>query len=140
MLFYRKSWLDFASGLNKNRRPRSKWQKKAWWPTLELLESRWLPAVSVTGGFSLAAGEGLTSASPTAATFTESSGDQNPADFSADIDWGDKSSSLGTITFAGGTFTISGSHLYAEEAAYSIAVTVDKMGSQVGSATSSAAV
>lgn len=48
-----------------------------------------------------------------------------PGDFAATIDWGDGSRSSGQINGAGGVFTISGSHTYAEDGAYTVQAVVD---------------
>ncbi|HET6881477.1 MAG TPA: CHRD domain-containing protein [Pirellulales bacterium] len=48
--------------------------------------------------------------------------------FSASINWGDGTSSAGTITFAGGTFTVSGSHTFAEDGSYPVSVAVTENG------------
>jgi hypothetical protein len=53
----------------------------------------------------------------TVATFTDPGGPEPLTDYSALINWGDGVSSAGTITFAAGTFTVSGTHTYAEESA-----------------------
>src|SRR5262249_13107571 len=50
-------------------------------------------------------------------------GQPTPGEYAATIDWGDsRPTSTGTITFAGGTFTVRGSHTYAEEGSYTISV------------------
>src|SRR5205807_1475685 len=74
-------------------------------------------AVSTIGGFSLSAVEGAASASQTVATFTDpgTSAGEILTDYSASIDWGDSSSSAGTISLSAGVFTVKGSHTYAEE-------------------------
>src|SRR5439155_1023412 len=73
------------------------------------------PAVVPTGGFTFNAVEGSLSASQTVATFTDPGGPEALTDYAASIDWGDGSSSAGTITVSGGVFTVKGSHTYAEE-------------------------
>jgi hypothetical protein len=80
--------------------------------------------VVATGGFSVNAVEGITSSPQTLATFTDPAGAEALADYSATISWGDMNSSAGQITFAGGVFTVSGSHTYTEEGPYTITVTV----------------
>ena len=80
--------------------------------------------VVATGGFSASAVEGVTSSIQPLATFTDPVGAGALSDYSATIGWGDGMSSDGQISFAGGTFTVSGSHLYAEEGPYTISVTI----------------
>jgi hypothetical protein len=72
------------------------------------------PAVTPTGGFTFTAVEGVPSATQTVATFTDPGGAEALTDYSASIDWGDGTApSPGTITFAGGVYTVQGSHTYA---------------------------
>ncbi len=63
--------------------------------------------------------------------------DANPAavasDFTATINWGDNSSSTGTVSVNGGSFDVSGSHTYASAGNFSVTTTVADDG---GSATS----
>src|SRR5205814_929134 len=81
-----------------------------------------------TTALSFSAVEGITSASQPVATFTDPGGAELVGEYAATIDWGDSTSGPGTITFSGGTFTVSGSHTYTEESAagnpYQIQVTV----------------
>jgi streptogramin lyase len=65
------------------------------------------------------------------ATFTDANSGNHSTDFTAVIDWGDGGpTSSGTISYSGGTYTVSGSHTYAEEGSYPFRVTVtDKGGS-----------
>jgi PKD repeat protein len=86
-------------------------------------------AVSGTGGFTINATEGATSAVQTVATFTDPAGAEltggqpTTGEYTATIDWGDGTpTTTGTITYSGGTFTVTGSHLYAEEGNYNVSV------------------
>ena len=66
-----------------------------------------------------------------AATFTDAGG---ATPYSATIDWGDGSSSTGTVTFANGVGTIEGSNVYADNGTYSVTISVqddDGVSSQV---------
>src|SRR5207245_7598911 len=86
--------------------------------------------------------EGAASVSQTVATFTDPG---TPAgeiltDYSASIDWGDSSSSAGTISLSAGVFTVNGSHTYAEEGTKTVTVTLSHDGAPTATATSTATV
>jgi hypothetical protein len=84
-------------------------------------------SLTLSGGFTVSATEGSDSGSQTVATFTDADPSATIGEFSASIDWGDGSSSAGTITQPGGlgtAFVVKGSHLYAEQGAYAITTTV----------------
>jgi autotransporter-associated beta strand protein len=75
------------------------------------------------GDFSSA--EGLDSGNQTVATFTDPGGAQDVGEYQAAIDWGDSNTSPGTIlTDGNGQFYVVGSHAYAEEGTYAVAVHV----------------
>ncbi|OYV87471.1 MAG: hypothetical protein B7Z73_10035, partial [Planctomycetia bacterium 21-64-5] len=76
------------------------------------------------------------------ATFTDSNAAENAAsDFTAKIDWGDGSSSTGVVsTAAGGGFSATGTHQYAEAGTKPVVVTVTDSNGVVGSATHNAIV
>src|SRR6202011_3771207 len=69
--------------------------------------------------------EGASTGSLTLATFTDANPGDNHANFTATIHWGDGSSDSGVaVTYSNGTYSVAGSHIYADEhSAY--AVTVD---------------
>src|SRR5262249_55641187 len=106
------------------------------------------PAVTRTGGFAFSAVEGALSATQTVATFTDPGGaEPNASDptgthYTADIAWGDGSSTIGAaISFDGvSTFTVSGAHLYGEEGTYTISVTIHHESAPDASTTSTASV
>src|SRR5262249_30500793 len=74
------------------------------------------PNVIVTGGFSFTVAEGSAAVSGIVATFTDPGNPtgtaEDAADYGATINWGDGTSSAGTITQSAGRFTVSGSHTY----------------------------
>jgi FG-GAP-like repeat len=49
------------------------------------------------------------------ATFSDSNGGDTPASFTATIEWGDGTTSAGTVSGGAGTFTVSGGHTYTDE-------------------------
>lgn len=97
------------------------------------------PAVVVTGT-PVAAVEGAP-LTTTTATFTDPAGPEPiPGNYSATIDWGDGTSpSPGTVAIAGSTFTVTGTHTYAEEGDFTVTTTVDHEG-VLSTATSAASV
>jgi hypothetical protein len=62
--------------------------------------------------------------SGTVATFSNSNMANPAGDFTATIAWGDGTTSAGTISGGQGSFTVSGSHTYAEEGSYAPTVTL----------------
>ena len=76
------------------------------------------PTITPTAGSGFSGSVGL---------FTDSSGNTNPAIYSASIDWGDGSSNTaGTVTGSGGLsgFSVSGSHTYTAAGSYTVQVTI----------------
>ncbi|MGE5234643.1 MAG: hypothetical protein ACM3OB_11080 [Acidobacteriota bacterium] len=60
----------------------------------------------------------------TVATFTDTYTGNVPGDFTATIDWGDASTSAGTVTGGGGSFSVTGTHTYATPGSFSVTVTL----------------
>ena len=81
-------------------------------------------SVNSSGGMTITATEGATSSSQPVATFTDPAGADPISEYSATILWGDGGTSAGTITVAGSTFSVLGSHLYAEEGLKQMSVTI----------------
>jgi hypothetical protein len=99
--------------------------------------------VATMGGFMVSGNEGSDTGSVTVATFTDPAGAEAVGNYSATIGWGDDSTpSDGTITFDSGTgtFTVKGSHLYAEEGTFTITVTIHHDLAADASATSTATI
>ena len=83
----------------------------------------------------LTVGGGVEGSTPALLTFpfTSPNGSASASDFAATIDWGDGTTSTGTVAAApGGGFAVTGSHVYAEEGSYTVGVSVT--GSAGGSA------
>jgi hypothetical protein len=97
-------------------------------------------ADSLTGSpvtFSAAAGTPFTG---TVATFTDTLTTNVAGDFTATIDWGDATTSAGTVTGGGGSFSVSGAHTYAGTGTFSVTVTLsdDAPGTATAMVTSTA--
>ena len=65
-----------------------------------------------------------------------------PSDYSAEIDWGDGTSSSGAISYGPGTWTfeVSADHIYTQTGVDQIVVTVARNGATAGTLTATAAV
>jgi hypothetical protein len=102
----------------------------------------------LAGGYKLTGVEGADTGLQTVATFTDPGGADSPASYPASIDWGDGTSSAGTVSFGGGFFSVQGSHTYTEESAadhpgstpYIISVTLNHVPGFPQTVTSSATV
>jgi uncharacterized repeat protein (TIGR01451 family) len=62
------------------------------------------------------------------ATFTHAGGVEPASAFQATIDWGDGTTSTGTITLSGTTYSVTGSHHYRSGGAHTIKTTVTEIG------------
>src|SRR5581483_7824374 len=75
------------------------------------------------------------------ATFTDSNPSAPLGDFTATINWGDGTTSTGTVVAqSGGGFAVNGTHTYAEEGNYQTVITVTDVGGSTETANSSAAI
>ena len=85
---------------------------------------------------------GLVGATPANLTFGFT--DANPAapvsDFTATINWGDSTTTAGTVAAAGTGFTVQGSHVYTHTGTFSVTVTVTDVGGSTVTATGHATV
>ncbi len=105
-------------------------------------------AVTASGGLTIVAKQGAALSGVTVANFTDPGGaEPNTADttgthYSADIAWGDGSTSAGTITFDPNTnsFKVLGSHTYAATGNYVITVSVHHESAPTATTTSTAAI
>jgi hypothetical protein len=81
----------------------------------------------------IATSEGASISGPIA-TFTDSDAARPSSAFSATVIWGDGTSSAGTVAGASGSFSVTASHVYAEEGSYPIRVSVQQApnGSRAG--------
>jgi hypothetical protein len=75
------------------------------------------------------------------ATFTDQNVSAPLSDFTASIDWGDESTSVGIVSAVGaGQFTVSGSHTYIDTGSYAVKVNIEDVGGSTASAGSTATV
>jgi hypothetical protein len=59
------------------------------------------------------------------ARFTDAAGETSPSAFAATIDWGDGTSSAGTVAAGASAFTVSGAHVYDGTGRFTVSVTVE---------------
>jgi hypothetical protein len=76
------------------------------------------------------------------ATFSDTDATKTPASFTATINWGDATTTAGTIVGGSGVFTLNGQHTYAEEGTFTVtaSVTENAPGVASGSGTGTATV
>jgi uncharacterized repeat protein (TIGR01451 family) len=67
------------------------------------------------------------------ATFTHASGVEPTSAFKATINWGDGTTSAGTITLSGTTYSVTGSHTYSSGSRHTITTTVTEVGTSPNS-------
>ena len=91
-----------------------------------------------TGG-SLVSVEGSTFAG-VVATFTDADPNGTVSDYSTTINWGDGTTTPGTVTASTGGFQVSGSHAYAEEGLFRVAVATNDAGGSAATAAATASV
>lgn len=85
-------------------------------------------------GTSLAPVEGVPFTAATVASFTDADPAGTASDYAGVIDWGDGTTSAGTVT-GSGTFSVAGDHTYAEEGAYTATVKIADVGGATVSTT-----
>jgi hypothetical protein len=72
-------------------------------------------------GLSITGTEGITTGTVTVATFTDGNPTAAASDLTAAIDWGDGTSTAGTVVAqSGGGFAVEGSHSYADDGKYTL--------------------
>jgi hypothetical protein len=111
-------------------------------PALEALEDRMAPALSASPGPALSTIEGASTGPVVVATFTDTNSGDHTADLSAGITWGDGNTNSGTISYDAGTstYSVTGSHTYAEEGNYAISVNIAATDSSTASTNTAATV
>lgn len=83
------------------------------------------PAIVVSAPIKVS---GKSQSNVTVATFTHANGLEPASAFVATINWGDNSTSTGTITQSGTTYTVKGSHTYSKNGSYTVTTTVVEAG------------
>jgi hypothetical protein len=73
--------------------------------------------------------------SGTVATFTDPDAAALATDYAATIEWGDGTSTTGTVSGSAGSFSVSGNHTYAEEKSYPVTVIISDVDNLANSAT-----
>lgn len=96
------------------------------------------PALSATGT-TITSFEG-NSFLGTVATFSDPNTTEDASHYTATIDWGDGNTSAGAVTGSNGSFSVGGSHTYAEDGSYSVTVTIADTPSNTAMATTAASV
>src|SRR5207302_907054 len=99
-------------------------------------------ALTASNRAGFTATEGNLSATVTVATFSDASPAASAADFAGTtITWGDGSPArAATVTLSSGTFSVTGTHTYADEGAYTATASVVDDGGATASATDAATV
>jgi uncharacterized repeat protein (TIGR01451 family) len=85
------------------------------------------PAIAVSGSISTTT---RSNSNLAVATFTHAGGLEVPGAFKATINWGDGTTSTGTITQSGASYTVRGSHRYSRSTRHTISTTVVEIGNQ----------
>jgi len=78
-----------------------------------------------TGGMTLSMLRGSAANNEIVATFTDPNGVEPVGNYSATINWGDSSTTTGSISVANGVFTVTGSHAYSQTGSYPVTVTIN---------------
>jgi hypothetical protein len=76
----------------------------------------------------------------TVATFTDTGQIDPLGDYSAVVNWGDGTSSAGTVTLNGSTFTVTGSHTYGDEGHFTVSVSAKETGGGTGNGQATATI
>jgi hypothetical protein len=82
--------------------------------------------LTVTAGSAISTTEGVALSGVQVATFSDPGSPDAASDFAATIDWGDGTTTSGTVTGSAGSFTVTGNHTYADELNGTYTVTVSE--------------
>ena len=84
--------------------------------------------------------QGGVASAVTVATFTDSDVSTPASAFTATVNWGDGSSSTGTVSGSAGTFTVTGSHTYGDPGHFALTVAIQEQGGGTASASPTAVI
>ena len=92
--------------------------------SIEALEARTVPSATpiAASGVPVSGFEAFALNNVPVATFTAGDGSQPPGNFLGVINWGDGTTTTGTVSETGTTYTVSGSHTYIFDRSYTIIV------------------
>ena len=91
-------------------------------------------------GASIKGVEGSSTGTAAIATFTDADPYASASDFTATIDWGDGTTTAGSVVAHNGTFEVDGAHTYKDEGKYSVGVSIKDVGGSTASAKSTATI
>jgi hypothetical protein len=97
-------------------------REQQWRPRIEGLEMRLVPSIMATGAI-LSPKEGVPAIGVTVATFTDTT-PSPAADYTATINWGDGTVTAGTVGGSAGSYSVTGTHTYAEDGSQAVTVTI----------------
>jgi hypothetical protein len=100
------------------------------------VEVIWEDAKITASGQNLSGTEGA-EAKGTVATFTDPDTSATASEYSASIEWGDGSTSPGTVTGGAGSFSVSAGHTYVDEGSYPLKVLITDVDNAGNTATTS---
>ena len=109
-------------------------------PALDNVSLTAVPDVITASPVTIPGQTTATSFTASVATFTDSYPAAPPSFFTALITWGDGTTSNGTITQSGGTYTVSGMHSYASANTYTVGVAITSGAGSTGSTSESVTV
>ncbi len=91
------------------------------------------PPISATGGTTFIASAPAT-ITGTLTTFTDPQTTDTASQFSATVNWGDGTSTIGTITGGNGSFAVMGSHTYGTGGSFPVSIAIQQVGNSFNSA------
>jgi hypothetical protein len=96
--------------------------------------------VASGNGFAITGTEGAALTGVTVATFSDANPNATVNDFTVTINWGDTTTSAGTVVVTGNGFAVTGTHTYADEGSYQASVAIIDDGGSTASASTTVTV